>query len=226
MKTIQEHLKSANRERLIQGLTYDFLSKPRNLLELSDCTVAKIMERYSKRIDLYIERLLRIDAIRSDTRVFYLFPNFRNTLLLDLVDVKDIQEDINAPGLNYMFSKWQDSLGYLVAETKVNMNNLFSLLTKYLKESSFVGTDEDSKAGREEEIIKALKEELQVEKDGKSFIATEKYGAFRDENAFPFLELDSLREELRDFIFMDIDEHDLHSRTHERVCILTSFHCA
>ena len=47
MKTIQEYLGAADRQRLLDCLAYRFLSDPLRLLEAREYTVQEIMERYS-----------------------------------------------------------------------------------------------------------------------------------------------------------------------------------
>ena len=72
MKTIQEHLREADRKRLLDCLAYRFLSDPLHLLEAGEYAVEEIMERYSGYMNSFIERLLGLDIDRSDSHVCYL----------------------------------------------------------------------------------------------------------------------------------------------------------
>ena len=124
MKTIQEHLREADRKRLLDCLAYRFLSDPIQLLEAKEYTVQEIMERYSGHMNSFVERLLGTDSGRSDTHVFYLYPGYENDETPDLVDLRAIEADIDAPGLDFTFTDWHEALGYLVADTKLTQDNL------------------------------------------------------------------------------------------------------
>ena len=139
MKTIQEHLREADRKRLLDCLAYRFLSDPLHLLEAREYAVEEIMERYSGHMNSFIERLLRLDIDRSDSHVFFLYPDYRNGETLDLVELAEIDVDIEAPGLDFTFTDWHESLGYLVADTKLTQDNMIQLLAQYLEQASFSG---------------------------------------------------------------------------------------
>ena len=55
MKTIQEHLREADRKRLLDCLAYRFLSDPIRLLEAREYTVQEIMEGYSRHMNTHPE---------------------------------------------------------------------------------------------------------------------------------------------------------------------------
>ena len=96
MKTIQEHLREADRKRLLDCLAYRFLSDPIRLLEAREYTVQEIMEGYSRHMNSFIETLLVTECGRSDTHVFYLYPDYGNDEMPDLVDLRAIEADIEA----------------------------------------------------------------------------------------------------------------------------------
>ena len=66
MKTIQEHLREADRKRLLDCLAYRFLSDPIRLLEAREYTVQEIMEGYSRHMNSFIETLLGTEYLHQN----------------------------------------------------------------------------------------------------------------------------------------------------------------
>jgi len=222
MKTIQEHLREADRKRLLDCLAYRFLSDPIRLLEAREYAVEEIMERYSQHMDKFLERLLGLDIDRSDSHVFYLYPDYRNGETLDLVELAEIDADIEAAGLDFTFTDWHDSLGYLVADTKLTQDNMIQLLAQYLEQASFFGTEEASKSRRVAEIEKELQAGIDSMWDGESKPAEVVLDELRKAHGLPIPEKDSRLDELRDKAVSAIHEYGMYGRTRERKRILAS----
>ena len=55
MKTIQEHLREADREKILRALSYDLLCNPMILLEVKDRTVGEIREAYMQKMSQLID---------------------------------------------------------------------------------------------------------------------------------------------------------------------------
>ena len=221
MKTIQEYLGTADRKRLLDCLAYRFLSDPLRLLEAREYTVQEIMERYSSHMNSFIERLLGVDRSRSDTHVFYLYPDYRNDEVLDLADLKAIKTDIEVPGLDFSFTDWHESLGFLVADTKLTQDNLTVMLAQYLEQASFFGTEEAARAGRINEIVKDLDAGIQSMRDGESMSADEVFDELCRKHGFPIPEKDSRQDELYSKVLSAIHEYGMYGRTRERKRILS-----
>lgn len=222
MKTIQEHLREADRKRLLDCLAYRFLSDPIRLLEAREYAVEEIMERYSGYMNSFIERLLGLDIDRSDSHVFYLYPDYRNGETLDLVELAEIDADIEAAGLDFSFTEWRKSLGYLVADTKLTQDNMIHLLAQYLEQASFFGTEEASKARRVAEIENELQAGIDSMRDGESKPTEVVLDELRKAHGLPIPEKDSRLDELRDKAVSAIHEYGMYGRTRERKRLLTA----
>lgn len=101
MKTVKEHLKAVDRQRLLDCLLFRLLSDPLQLLEMKDCTVQEIRDRYSRYMNAFIDRLLVTEAERSDSHLFYLYIDFKTGETLDLIRLKEVTEDIEASGYDF-----------------------------------------------------------------------------------------------------------------------------
>ena len=222
MKTIQEHLREADRKRLLDCLAYRFLSDPIRLLEAREYTVQEIMEGYSSHMNSFIETLLGTECGRSDTHVFYLYPDYGNDEMPDLVDLRAIEADIEAPGLDFTFTDWRVSLGYLVAETKLTQDNLTVMLAQYLEQASFFGTEEAARSTRIDGIVKDLDAGIQSMRDGESLSADEVFDELCRKHGFPIPEKDSRQDELNSRAITAIHEYGMYGRTRERKRLLTA----
>lgn len=220
MKTIKEHLTATERDRLLDCLSYRFIEDTLHLLELKDHTVQDIRDRYSRYMNAFIECLLCIDETCSEQRVFYLYTGYGKDEIADLIDLAEITEDIEAPGHDFSFTEWSESLGYSVADTKLTQDYLIDLLAQYLEEASRFGTDENSRAEKLSELIKQLDEGVQSMKAGVGKSAEEVFEELRRKHGFPVSEKDARQDELGGKVVEAIAEFELYSRTRERRRIL------
>lgn len=220
MKTIKEHLAAADRGRLLDCLSYQFIEDTLHLLELKEHTVQDIRDRYARYMNAFIEHLLGVEETRSEQRVFYLYTSYGKDEVADLIDLSEIAEDIEAPGHDFSFTEWSESLGYSVADTKLTQDHLIDLLAQYLEETSFFGTDEDSRAAKLSDLIKQLDEGVQSLKEGGGRPAEEVFEEIRKEHGFPEPEKDARQDELESKVVEAIGQFELYGRTRERRRIL------
>ena len=220
MKSIKEHLASADRGILLNCLSYRFMEDPLNLLERKDYTVQDIQDRYSRYMDAFIERLLGVETVRSDQCVFYMYTSFEKGEVLDLIDSSEIAADIDAPSLDCTFTEWKETLGFSVADTKLTQDHLIDLLAQYLEDASFLGTDEDSWASSLSDLISRLEEGVRSMDEGKTRSAEEVFEEIRRAHGFPEPEKDIKQDELLSKITAAIAEFDLYCRRRERRRIL------
>ena len=148
MKTVQYYMKNANKENLLGALAYDLFKDPIAVLEMKDRTIAEIEKAYRSYMGDFIDHLLSLQVMASDHMVFYLSDARPNDGSLDksleLVDINQIREDIYATGYSFELTRWEESLGYLVADNKLTQDYINDLLTQYLRESSIFGTDPET----------------------------------------------------------------------------------
>ena len=220
MKTLQEHLAVADRGRLLDCLSYRFLDDPLHLLELKSHTVQDIQDRYCGYMNGFIELLLKIDAVQSANRVYYLYTSYGKNEVLDLIDITEIREDPEAPGHDFSFTEWQESLGYMVADTKFTQDRLTDLLAQYLEEASFFGTDESSRTAKLEEIVEQLDRGVQSMRDNEAKPAEDVFEELRKEYEFPSREKDDSQDRLHEKVISAIADYDRYCRLRERKRIL------
>ena len=152
MKTIQQHLREANRKKLLDALAYEQLGNRLMLFQLHDMTVSEIQNAYKRRMNSLIEYLLSLEVSPSDHMVFYLseatsFDRIYNqqNKAMHLINVCEIRKDIDASGYGCDFTDWQESLGYMVADNKLTQDYLTDLIIEYLEEISFFGMDSEQR---------------------------------------------------------------------------------
>ncbi len=220
MKTIQEYLAAADRERVLKNLSYRFLEDPLHLLELEECTIKDIQKRYSDYMNGFIEQLLSIEAARSDSHVFYLYTSYEKGEILDLIDMAEIAADIKACGHDFSFTDWRESLGFLVADTKLTQDYLTDLLAQYIEGVSCFGTDEASRTAKLGEIFEQLDEGMRSFQEGEAKSAEEVFEELRKEHGFPAREKDPSQDALRDKVTVAVAEFEQYCRIRERERIL------
>ena len=222
MKTIKEHLETADRKRLLDCLVWRFISDPLRLLELKEYPVQTIMERYGRHMESFIERLLALDTIPSDNHVFYLYSDYEKHDAMDLVKLADIAGDIEAPGLDFTFTEWSKTLGYRVADTKLTQDNLTELLAQYLESASFFGTEQETKNTRIAEVERDLEAGIESMRESKGRPAQEAFDDIGREHGFPVPEEDDRQVELCRSALAAIHNYGMYGRIRERKRILAT----
>ena len=204
MKTIQQHLREANRKKLLDALAYEQLSNKLMLLELRNLTVTEIQDAYKRKMNSLIEYLLSLKVTPSDHMIFYIceassFDRRFNQQdkAMNLIDVFEVQKDMDASGYGCEFSDWQESLGYLVADNKLTQDYLMDLLIDYLEEVSFFGMDPEHRAEKLNEVFQSLdNSKLDAEK-ANGIPAEEFMMQMSNKYGWPIDEKDQREEELK-----------------------------
>ena len=170
MRTIQEHFKGLDKERLIGEYMYE---NPLHLHDLteSDLKPAEIMEWYKAKLSGYIDRLSTI-GIRgcNDGQEGYLFAY--RTIEDDYPDVtyglvfKDelIRYGCRAHTYAFDFTDQAEVMGYLVADTDLTQDNIYGLAVHVMEELSFFGYGQEHLEEEKEELGRRIQEI----KDGKA----------------------------------------------------------
>ena len=204
MKTIQQHLREANRKKLLDALAYEQLGNRLMLLQLHDMTVSEIQNAYKRRMNSLIEYLLSLEVSPSDQMVFYLseaasFDRIYNqqNKAMNLINVCEIRKDIDASGYGCDFTDWQESLGYMVADNKLTQDYLTDLIIEYLVEVSFFGMDPEQRAERLNVVYQSLdKDKFDMEKD-RGIPADEFMKQLSNKYGWPSDEKDEREDELK-----------------------------
>ena len=201
MRTVQESLRDADREALLDTIAYNEICNPILLLENKDMTVAEIQETCKKDMDDFIEYLLSLQTTPSDHKVLYMsqstgFDRWEN-ISLDLIDLNEIREDIYASGYAFEFTDWEVALGYLVADNKLTQDHMTELLAQFLVELSFFGSDPEERGKELKKVYTSLDKSMEELKEGKLLPAKEVFNKLAMKHGFPIDEEDDMQEKLR-----------------------------
>jgi hypothetical protein len=230
MKTVQECLREADWERLLDALAYDDLCDVHLLLECRDMTIDQIQDACKKRMNSLIEHLLTLDAEPSDHMVLYMVDassfdrSFNNEYRsLNLIDLNEIRKDIYSSSYAFDLSDWKETLGYLVAGNKLTQDYMIDLLTQYLNEISFFGMDPEQHQDKVEEVVSGLEKAVEEVKEGGHTVPAEKVlDELREKHGLPTDEKDEFQKKLR-FEILDAEmKYSRYCNWRERSRILKS----
>ena len=222
MKTIKQCLAEADRDGLLDCLWFRALKDPVYLLERKNCTVQEMKDLFTQSMNAFIDQLLRVDAVPSADDVFYLCSSYEKGEVLELVKLSELEKDIEAPAYDFSFSGWEESLGYLVADTNLTQDNLNELLAQYIEDAAFFGTDATAKEARIQEIHESIAEGRSSLENGESRPVDEVFDELRKELGLPVPEKDARFEELKHSALAAILDCEAYVRTRERRRILAA----
>ena len=175
MKTVQSYLRNADKSSLLGQLAYDMLDDRIQLIELKDKSIEEIQRLYKDYMGGFIDNLLTIDALPNENMVLYLseattFDKQINNerVSLHLVDLNEISENIYASSYAFEMTDWGKALGYLVADNELTQKRIIELLTLFLREISFFGTDPEKHKIRVEKLHADLERSIKEIKEGKT----------------------------------------------------------
>ncbi len=207
MKTVQEHLREANRARLLDSLAYDELCDPITLLECKDMTIREIQNACKKQMNEFIDHLLSMKAVTTDNMVLYMVPasaidrHFNHEFCsVCLVDLNEIRKDIYAASYAFELTEWDKTLGYLVADNKLTQDHMNDLLTQYLHEISFFGTDPEKHEKKTEKVYAELDQSMKNLDVEKCTPADEFFDELAREYGWPIDEKDEKQDDLHGMI--------------------------
>ena len=232
MKTIQEYLRNTDRERLLNAIAYDTLNNTILLLEYKDKTIDEIQNAIKMHMNAFIDHLLTLKTKPSDHMVLYMneatsFDRRFNheDKELCLIDINEIRKDIYASSYGFELSDWEKTLGYLVADNKLTQDYMTHLLTQYLNEISFFGTDPKKRQKNIDEIHADLDQALKEIERGETIPAEEVSKNLADEYGFPIDEEDDFQDLLKKGIFEAEFKYVRYCHWRERSRILSSMGC-
>lgn len=229
MKTIQTVLREADRNRLLDALAYDLLYDTKLLLELKDKTIEQIQKACRNHMNAFIDHLLAQQAVASDHMVLYMCEasSFDRTFnhedkTLNLIDLNEIKQDINASSYAFEFADWSEALGYLVADTKLTQDYLYDLLSRFLNELSFFGADPEEHQKNVKKAHAELDQAMEEVKAGRTIPAEQVFRELAEEHGFPVDEKDESMEGLRSEVLAAQYKYKRYCHWRERSRILES----
>ena len=229
MKTVQEYLRNADREALLNSLAYDEIYNSNLLLELKDLTITEIKYAYKKDMNAFIDNLLNMKVEPSDHKVLYLSnicPDIgRNSYQdkeLKLIDLNEIRKDINASSYAFEFTPWEEALGYLVADTKLTQDYINELLVQFIQEISFFGTDREGHQKEVDKVFADIEESMKEIEEGRTLTSEEVFEKLRKERGRPIKEKDPVQERYEHEYLTAKFKYNRYCTWRERSRILTS----
>jgi len=188
MKTVQEHLKSVNREELIDTYLYKYPVNLHNLTKKYDkMTVAEAKEQIRKKMSEFVDHLSNLEVKEpNDDKTYFLMAHARlsdcsvqkmETSLFCLEEVLQC-ECPNAYGYALMIQA--EVMGYYIADNDYTQRNILEVLADMLYEVSFFGVKQETL----EDLARELEESRQQYEAGEAITFEEfivKLGVLKDE---------------------------------------------
>ena len=225
MNTVQEHLRDCDRERLLDELFYDdILCDTITLLENKEIPLLEKEKRYKENMGKFIDKLLEMEANPADGHILYLYDvlndSFSREHELDLIRLDELKENIDCNAYAFDFSNWNEAIGYLVADTKLNQDNMVELLALFIREITFFGIAHRDE--RLEQVRKDLEQGIKEAKEGNTRSAEEVFEELGKKYGWPEPEKDEKQDELRNAARQAKYEYDRYGQRRERKRILES----
>lgn len=164
MKTVQEYLRQADSEKLINMYLYDH---PVNLNELPDeiMSLKDSKEKVKTKLRQYIGRLRTMEIkTPSDGQEYVLFAHkvFRDISEEEEYSLVCVQEllDVGTDAKSYAYecTRQAEIVGFKVADTKYTQQNIDGLLADVLYRASFFGFEQEYLEEKMKKLDAAIRE--------------------------------------------------------------------
>ncbi len=184
MKTVQEHLRTVNKDELIDTYLYRY---PIRLHEINDKTrtVAEVIAHSRDVLSRFIDRLCSLKAEDETAGSRWILYAVRSLdAEVDDIDFLLIKEDEflekgdAAESYAYEFETHETMLGYCVSDAPLTLHNLTDLLASFLYEASFFGFEQESLAEVKETLEEAASAIDSGEYKGKCVSIEELFGKY------------------------------------------------
>lgn len=168
MKTVQEVLRSINREHLLwayvdydKPLVYVMDDEP----ETEKLTYGEIKENYKANFHDFLDWLCEAEPRPDEDGkigIIFGYPTPDSDVRHDLVFVDELQRHGEKTfGPAYDMNDWVETLAYYVADTKFTHKNLCEVLAQVLYEMRFYGSTPEEVAEGREQVLAQIKESLE-----------------------------------------------------------------
>ena len=141
---------------------------------------------------------------------------------MNLIDLNELRKDINASSYAFDLTPWEQTLGYLVADTKLTQDYIIELLEQFLEEISFLGTDPDVHKKEVEQVFADIEESMKEIEEGRTLTLKEEFERFRKNHRWPIKEKDSVQEQYKQDYYAAQIKYNHYCDWRERSRILNS----
>lgn len=162
MKTIQEHLRELDTEKLISTYLSEYPTDYRHI-ENRELTLAQIDERIITKLFEFIERMRNI-SIREidDKHILYVHRCLEEGVYEQsycLANMREVMSgDFTETSYAYELTPQEEIMGFLVAETEMTKRYIYGLAVSVLYEASFFGYEEEEKQDAIDSLEQGIKE--------------------------------------------------------------------
>lgn len=178
MKTVQEYLKTADKEQLIQRYMKEY---PINFNDISntESSINAVIEQTKQKLRTYIQSLCDMEETNgklSGDYVLFAYKGLDNgfeTIDYSLVCVQELlKNDVHTKTYAYQFNTQNEVMHFKVSETEFTQKNIEGLLANVLYNASFFGFKQERLADelrKLKEAMENIKEEQADEKETEYF---------------------------------------------------------
>ena len=213
MKTVQEWLQEVDEQELIDTYICTF---PIDFIMIEDKsrTVSEVYETLKNRLRKFISDMKELDAPRSERDVFYaahVRKDGRSAIGVCLSYADDILNCDLPEHYSWLLCDFADIMGYQVAETKLTLDHITTVLAHIIHEMTFFGFSQVVMEKQREELHESFRKAEEDSHNGKAHPAEEVFAKY----GFPRDEPDEEAEELEHQIRMNEYKFETHSRKRE-----------
>ena len=166
MKTVQQHLRELDQNRLIEVYLFEHPIEY-NHPALAGLTVSQIREKYTEGMRKFIERLCGLTPKADpDGRVGILFAHrcikiesLSGTEDYCLVHADEVLSDgVDAKTYAYEFTDQSEIVGFLVADSGYTSRHIYGLMADVLYQASFFGYKQEGLAEALEDLDRSMRD--------------------------------------------------------------------
>ena len=166
MKTVQEYIRNADREKLIGEYLH---AHPIEFQEIrnKDLTIKEVFEKYREELSRYIDHLCALSVVRkepSEAGILYVFRNLYEASddldfgLLEAAELLEAEDLAKVNDYSYIFSKQEEIMGYYVADSELTQKHIYELMADVMYEASWLGFNNEHYEEEKQKLEEALKE--------------------------------------------------------------------
>lgn len=210
MKTVQEWLRNADAEKVIQNYLWEH---PVKLIHIrnTERTVTEILEDAKKNLRDLIQYLLTLHAASSEDGIFFASHEWEDQLpevCAVLCMEKDLMEAELPQHYAWEMTPWEKIMGHRIADTRLTVENANEILAQILFDMTFFGMDHADWKARMDDIGQSLREGMDDISNGRTSPAEEVFARLRIKREEP----DEVADELQRAIHraeLEFDQHCL-----------------
>ena len=168
MKTVKEHLLSADRNALLDTYLHDY---PIPLLEIAcfKTTLPEAMAKLRSRVNEFIEHITSLEPVKTIDCVLFvheLYGDGAPPVKTSLCSIKEImQKEVPKP-YGWIAAYWEESIGFYVSEDELTQFHILHLLAELIHQATLFGWTEEEVMAELNYIEDSLRESEKNVREG------------------------------------------------------------